>query len=30
MMYFFPSIEVNFCIELPINLMSIIQEISND
>ena len=26
----FPVIEVNFCIELPINLVSIIQEISND
>lgn len=29
-MYFFPSIEVNFYIGLPINLVSTIQEISND
>ena len=29
-MNFFPVIEVNFCTELPINLLSIIQEISND
>ena len=28
-MGFFPVIEVNFCGELPINLVSIIQEISN-